>query len=180
MKLRSLRQRLRLENPLNTWSSHCSDDGLKAKMHSLQQEIQIVLSSFKQAYNTSDIVTKLEQKEKLMIGQSSHQKGAAMTLLSEIHKTQTREAELKEKIYKLQAELHSKEKEIKQCEVKLLSLVEQKKKSVSDTMGFIKELEAVKKEIRSKLENVNSKWSSCLANLKKTSLMLGVHLKQKL
>ena len=54
----------------------------------------------------------------------------SMTLLSEIHKTQTREAELKEKISKLQAELHSKEKEIKECEVKLLSLEEQKKKSV--------------------------------------------------
>ncbi|KAK4254278.1 hypothetical protein QN277_009681 [Acacia crassicarpa] len=186
-----------LENALNTLSSHCFDDGLKATIHSLQQEIQSIISSFKQACATFDTVTKLEQKEKLMMGQRSQKKEAAMTLLSEIHKTQnsrveaqTRVAELKEQISKLQAELYSKENEIKECDIKLLSLEEQKKKSVSDTIGFMKELEAVKKErshnvvdqikTRIQLENMDSRWSSCLSNLKKISLQLGVYLKHKL
>ncbi|KAI9071275.1 hypothetical protein K1719_046765 [Acacia pycnantha] len=124
-----------------------------------------------------------------MMGQRSQPKEAAMTLLSEIHKTQTRVAELKEHISKLQAELYSKENEIKECDIKLLSLEEQKKKSVSDTIGFMKELEAVQKErshkvvdqikARLQLENMDSRWSSCLSNLKKISLQLGVHLKHK-
>ncbi|XP_028753123.1 eisosome protein 1-like [Neltuma alba] len=167
--------KLCLENALNTLSSHCSDDGLKAIIHSLQQEIQNVLSSFK-----------LQQKQKLMTEQCLQRKGAAMSLLSEIQKTQNsmveaqkKAAELKEQIFKLQTELDSKENEIKECDNKLLSLEKQKKESVSDTIGFIKELEAVKKK-RSQLENMDFKWSSCLANLKKTSLLLGVHLKQKL
>ncbi|XP_028754237.1 uncharacterized protein LOC114713724 [Neltuma alba] len=189
--------RLCLQNSLHILSSHSSDDGLKATIHSLQQEIETILSSFKQACSAIDATTKLEQKEKLMVEQRSQRKEAAMTLLSEIHKTQnsmveaqTREEVLKEQISKLQDELCNKEKVIKECEVKLSSLQEQKKKCVSDTMGFKKELEAVKKErshmvvdqikARHQLENVNSKWSSCLANLKKTSLHLGIHLKQKL
>ncbi|XP_028754239.1 uncharacterized protein LOC114713727 [Neltuma alba] len=167
--------KLCLENALNTLSSHCSDDGLKAIIHSLQQEIHTVLSSFM-----------LEHKQKLMTEQRLQRKGAAMALLSEIQKTQnsmveaqTRAVDLRKQIFKLQTELDSKENEIKECDNKLLSLEKQKKESVSDTIEFIKELEAVKKE-RSHLENVDSKWSSCLANLKKTSLLLGVHLKQKL
>ncbi|XP_028754235.1 uncharacterized protein LOC114713721 [Neltuma alba] len=189
--------RLCLQNALHTLSSHCSDDNLKATVHSLQQEIQTILSSFKQAYATIETATNLEQKEKVMIEQRSHRKEAAMTLLSEIHKTQnsmvetqTREAELKEQISKLQDELYYKEKEIKECEIKLSSLQEQKKKCVSDTIEFKKELEAVKKDrscmvedrIKAKhqLENVHSRWSSCQANLKKTSSQLGIHLKQKL
>ncbi|XP_028753126.1 uncharacterized protein LOC114712751 [Neltuma alba] len=167
--------KLFLENALNTLSSHCSDDGLKAIIHSLQQEIQTVLSSFK-----------LEQKQKLMSEQRLQRKRAGMTLLSEIQKTrnsmietQKKAAELKEQIFKLQTELDSKENEIHECDNKLLSLEKQKKESVSDTIEFIKESEAVKKEM-SQLENVDSKWSSCVANLKKTSLLLGVHLNQKL
>ncbi|KAI9095664.1 hypothetical protein K1719_026224 [Acacia pycnantha] len=189
--------RLCVENSLSTLYSHCSHDGLKATIHSLQQEIQTILSSFKQAHATIDTVTELEQKEKLMTEQRLQRKEAAKTLLSEIHMTQnfmveaqTREAELKEQTSKLQAELCSNEQEIKECEIKLLSLQEQKKKIVSDTIGFIKELEAVKKErsrmvedqikARHQLENENSKWSSFLANLKKTSLLFGVHLKNNL
>ncbi|XP_028754247.1 centrosomal protein of 135 kDa-like [Neltuma alba] len=193
----SEKDRLCLENALTSLSSLCSNDDLKATIHSLQQEIQTILSSFKQASATIDTATKLEQKENVMIGQRSQRKEAAMTLLSEIHRTQnsmveaqTREVELKEQISKLQAELYSKEKEIKECQTKLLSLQEQKKKSVSDTVGFLKELEAVKKErshmvkdqikAKQQLENVNCKWSSCVDNLKKTSMLLGSHLKHKL
>ncbi|KAI9108583.1 hypothetical protein K1719_020467 [Acacia pycnantha] len=59
--------------------------------------------------------------------------------------TQTREEELREQISMLLAELYSRENEIKECDFKLLSLEEKKKKSVSDTIGFIKKLEALKR-----------------------------------
>ncbi|XP_054776237.1 nuclear matrix constituent protein 1a-like isoform X2 [Prosopis cineraria] len=194
--------RLRLENALNILSSHCSADGppshgLQTTIHSLQLEIQTVVSSFNQAYATIDTFNKLEQKEKLIHEERSQRKEAAIALLSVIDNTesslteaQLKEAELKEKISKLQDELYSKVKEIEEYEIKLSSLKEQKKKSVSDTMGFIKEFETVKKErshmmedhmkAEQQLQNMNVKWSCCLSNLKKTALLLEVHLQQKL
>ncbi|KAI9103680.1 hypothetical protein K1719_023303 [Acacia pycnantha] len=194
--------RLRLQNALNILCSHCSEDGasshgLQDTIQSLQQEIQTVLSSFNQAYATIDTFTKLEQKEKLMIEQRSQREKDAKTLLYDINttknsiaKVQLNEAELKEKISKLQVELRSKEEEIEEYKKKLLSLQEQEKKSVSDTIGFTMEFLAMEKErscmmedqmkARQQLKNMEAKWSSCLSNLKKTMMLLGVHLKQKL
>ncbi|XP_054777482.1 uncharacterized protein LOC129285702 isoform X3 [Prosopis cineraria] len=202
--------RLRLENSLSILSSHCFEDGppsygLQATIHSLQQEIRYVLSSFNLAYATIESFNELEQKEKHMIEQRSLREEAAKTLLSDINKAknsiaeaknsmvkgQLKEAELKEQISKLRAELHDKEKEIEECERKLLSLQEQEKKSVYDTIGFIMEFEALKKEkshmvvedqinARQQLEDIDTKWSSCLSNLKKATMLLGVHLKQKI
>lgn len=193
--------RLRLQNALSILSSHCSEDGppshgLQATIHSLQQEIQTVLSSFNQAHATIVTFNKLEQKEKLINEERSQRMEVAIALLSEIHSTESflaearlKEDELKEKISKLQDELYSKVKEIEECEINLSSLKEQKKKSVSNTIGFIKEFEEVKKErshmvedhmkAKQELQNIHVKWSSCLSNLKKTALLLGVHLQQK-
>lgn len=186
-----------LENALNILSSHCSHDALKATLHSLQQEIQTILSSFKQAHATIDTAIKLEEKEKLMIANLSKRKEVAKTLVSDIDniqnsilKAQKREEELKEQISSLQAELYDTENEIKERGIELLSLQDQKKKIFSDDIGFIIELQELKKErsnmveqqnkARHQLENVHSHWSSCLANLKTTSLLLGVHLKHML
>ncbi|KAI9103652.1 hypothetical protein K1719_023275 [Acacia pycnantha] len=194
--------RHRLQNALNILCSHCSEDGasshgLQDTIQSLQQEIQTVLSSFNQAYATIDTFTKLEQKEKLMIEQRSQREKDAKTLLYDINttknsiaKVQLNELELKEQISKLQVELRSKEEEIEEYKRKLLSLQEQEKKSVSDTIGFTMEFLAMEKErscmmedqmkARQQLKNMEAKWSSCLSNLKKTMMLLGVHLKQKL
>ena len=96
---------------------------------------------------------------------------------------QEKEAELKEQLSKIQAD-------IQVCELELLSLKKQKKESVSDTLGFLNEFEKVKKDsshmveenikATQQIENMNVKWSSCLFNLQKTTLLLGVHLHQKL
>ncbi|KAK4254269.1 hypothetical protein QN277_009673 [Acacia crassicarpa] len=198
----SKESRIRLQNALNILSSHCSEGGasshgLQDTIQSLQEEIQTVLSSFNQAYATIDKFTKLEQREKLMIEQRSQREKDAKTLLYDINTTknsiaevQLNEAELKEQISKLQAELRNKEEEIEEYERKLLSLQKQEKKSVSDTIGFTMEFMAMEKErsrmvedqmkARQQLENMDAKWSSCLSNLKKTMILLGVHLKQKL
>ncbi|XP_028786568.1 uncharacterized protein LOC114742483 [Neltuma alba] len=150
--------KLRLENALNILSSHCSEEGapshgLQATIHSLQQEIQTVLSSSKQAYASIDTFNELERKEKLITEEASKRKEAATTLLSKIHnkesslaEAQQKEAELKEKISKIQAEVYRKEKEIQECEIELLSLKKQKKKSVFETMGLINQFDAVKRD----------------------------------
>ncbi|KAK4254259.1 hypothetical protein QN277_009663 [Acacia crassicarpa] len=197
----SIESRFRLENALNILSSHCFEHGvpshgLQTTIHTLQQEIQNVLSSSKQAYATIDTFNMLEHKEKLFTEERSNRKEAAVALLSEIYNKESslaeaslKEAELKEQISKLHAELDRKEKQVQEHEMELISLKEQKKKSVYDTMGFIKEFEAVKKErshmveenmnAKEHLQNMDVKWSSCLSNLKKTILLLGVHLQQK-
>ncbi|XP_054776707.1 uncharacterized protein LOC129285160 isoform X2 [Prosopis cineraria] len=194
--------RLCLEKALTILSSYCSEDGppsnsLQAAIHSMHEEIQRIVSSFNQAHDTIDTFTKLEQKEKLMMEQRSQRKEVAAATLSAIHRTensmveaQLKEAELKEHISKLQAELDSKKKKIEECKIKLLSLQEQDRKSASDDIGFIMEFEEVKKErssmveaqvkAREQLKNMDAKWSSCLSNFMKTTLLLGIHLKQKL
>ncbi|KAF7842591.1 putative disease resistance protein [Senna tora] len=189
---------IRLQNALNFLSSHCSEEedgapshGLSATIDSLHQEIQSIISSFKQASSTIDTFTKLEGKEKhVIIEELPQRKKAANTLNSEIDKTEKSMAELKEQILRLQAELNRKEKEFKECEIKLSCLQEKKKKSVWDNMGFMKEFVDVKKDrshmeqeqikARQELENSKIKWSSCVANLKKTTMLLGIYLKQKI
>ncbi|KAF7842570.1 putative disease resistance protein [Senna tora] len=192
-----------LQNALNLLSNHFSEDGppshgLSATIDSLHQEFQSILSSFKQASSTVHAFAELKEKEKCMINEElPRRKQEAKTLVSEIFKTeksmvlaQQKEAELKEQISRLQAELNSKEKEINECEMKLLYLQEQKKKSVSETMRFMKNFEDVKKDkslmmeeeikARQELEKVDAKWSSCVTNLRKTTLLLGIHLNHNL
>ncbi|KAF7842972.1 putative disease resistance protein [Senna tora] len=193
---------IRLRNALNLLSTHFSKDGapshgLSATIDSLHQEFQSILSSFKQASSTVGAFTELEEKEKFMINEElPRRKQEARTLVSEISKTeksmgeaQQKEAEMKEQISRLKANLNSKEKEIKNCEFKLLSLKEQKNKSVSETIKFMKEFEDVKKDksemmeeerkARQELEKVDVKWSSCVTNLRKTTVMAGIHLNHK-
>ncbi|XP_054810106.1 uncharacterized protein LOC129311690 isoform X2 [Prosopis cineraria] len=195
--------RLGLEKALTILSSYCSEDGppshslFQDAIDSMHHEIQSIFSSFNQAYDTMETFTKLQKKEKLMIEQHSQRKEAAAATLSEICRTensmveaQLKEAELNEHISKLQAELDSKKKEIEEFKIKLLYLEEQDKKSASDDIRFIMEFEEVKKEVsgmvetqmkaRKQLENMDIKWSSCLSNFMKTTLLLGIHLKQKL
>ncbi|KAF7842975.1 putative disease resistance protein [Senna tora] len=71
----------------------------------------------------------------------------------------------------------SKEKEIKDCEIKLSSLQEQRKKSVSETKEFRQDFEFVKKEM-SKIVEDNlkerqelEKWSSCVLKWWKATLL---------
>ena len=102
---------LRLHNALNLLSANCSEDGapshgLSATISSLQQEIQSILSSFKQASSSVHAFTELEEKEKRINEELPQRKKAAKTLLSKIHKiekskveAQSKEAELKEHIY---------------------------------------------------------------------------------
>ncbi|KAF7842578.1 putative disease resistance protein [Senna tora] len=153
---------LRLQNALKFLSSHCSEEdgapspGLSATIDSLHQEVQSILSSFKQASSTISTFTELEGKEKHMINEElPTRKLAANTLNSDIDKTEKSMAELKEQILRLQAELNSKEKEFKECEIKLSCLEEQKKKSVWDNMGFMKEFVDVKKDSQFE-ENYNA------------------------
>ncbi|KAF7842571.1 putative disease resistance protein [Senna tora] len=144
---------LRLQNALNILSSHFSKEdgasvrGLSTTIDSLHQEIQSIISSFKQASSAISTFTELEGKEKHMINEELPQrKKAANTLHSEIDKTEKSMDELKEQILRLQAELNRKEKEFKECEIKLSCLQEKKKKSVWDNMGFMKEFVDVKKD----------------------------------
>ncbi|KAF7842573.1 putative disease resistance protein [Senna tora] len=188
---------LRLQNALNILSSHFSKEdgapvrGLSTTIDSLHQEIQSIISSFKQASSAISTFTELEGKEKHMINEELPQrKKAANTLHSEIDKTEKSMDELKEQILRLQAELNRKEKEFKECEIKLSCLEEEKKKSVWDNLGFMKEFVDVKKDrshmeddqikARQDLEKSKMKWSSCVANLKKTTMLLGIYLKQKI
>ncbi|KAF7842314.1 putative disease resistance protein [Senna tora] len=96
---------LRLQNALKFLSSQCSEEdgapspGLSATIDSLPPP---------------------RRKEKHMINEELPQrKLAANTLNSDIDKTEKSMAELKEKILRLQAELNNKEKEFKECEIKL-------------------------------------------------------------
>ncbi|KAF7842973.1 putative disease resistance protein [Senna tora] len=202
---KSEEDRIRLENALEFLSTHYSRDGapshmLKDKVDSMRQEISSILSSFKQAsarLSAIDTFTELEEKEKSINEELPQRKEAAITLISEICETkktideaQKKEVELKEQITRLQAELKRKEKEIRDCEIKLSSLEEQKKKSVWDTIGFLEECEAVKKErsqiveekmkARQELEKVEFKWSSCEAKWWKTILLQAIYVKKKL
>lgn len=195
----------RLENALNFLSTYYSKDGdpssgLKVKIDSMHKEISSILSSFKLAsarLATFDTCTELEEKEKCINETLPQRKEAALTLVSEIHETEKsmaealkKEEELKEKISTLQAELNNKEKEIKDCEIKLEFLQEKKKNSVWDTMAFLEECDTVKK-VRSKLvedkmkakqelEKDDFNWSSCEAKWLKIILLQGIYLKQKL
>ncbi|KAF7842583.1 putative disease resistance protein [Senna tora] len=189
---------LRLQDALSFLSTHYFEDGdpgLKPTIESLHQEIPSILSSFKQVsarLSTIDTFTKLEEKEKSVNEQFPQRKDAAISLISEIYKTeksmamaQQKEAELKEQISRLQDELKNKGKEIKDCETKLSFLQEEKKKSVSETIGFLEEIEAVKKdrcqivEDKMKVRQELEKWSSCVAKWWKATLMQGIYRKHK-
>ncbi|XP_054777524.1 uncharacterized protein LOC129285715 isoform X6 [Prosopis cineraria] len=186
----------RLENALSFLSTHCSEinepstHGLRGKLESFRHETQNILSSFKLASSTLDTFIKHEERKNLIHEQHSQRMKAAIDLVSEISKADNRMAGLKEKISSLHAELNNKEKELKDCETKLSSLKEKKKKSVRDTIGFMEEYEAVKKEgshmvddqtrARKELEKVENQWPSCVANLKKTTFLLGSLYSRKL
>ncbi|XP_054777941.1 uncharacterized protein LOC129285964 [Prosopis cineraria] len=185
--------RHRLEIALTFLSIYCSDNGplfhgLRLKIDSLHHEIRTTMSSFKQASATLDTLNKLEEKEKLVDEKYSQQMEAAINLVSEISNTKKGMAELKEEI--LQAQLNSKEKEFKGYEVKFSSLEQQKEEQVSDTMGLMEEYEVVKKDksrvvegqtkARREVEKVKNDWPSCVANLRKTTLLLAILLKRKL
>ncbi|KAI9103552.1 hypothetical protein K1719_023175 [Acacia pycnantha] len=185
----------RLENVLNFLSTRFSEEepsshGLvRHKMESLHLEIQRIISSFKQSSDTLDTFTKLKEKEKWIDEQHSQRLEAATTLVSEIRNTEDYMNELKEQICRLQEELKSKEKEFKEYEIKLSSLQKQKKECVWETIEFMEEYEAVKKDksyvgdgqtkARQEIKKLENQWPSCVADLRKTSFMLGILLKHK-
>ncbi|KAI9103522.1 hypothetical protein K1719_023145 [Acacia pycnantha] len=185
----------RLENALNFLSTHFSEEepsshGLvRRKIESLHQEIQRIISSFKQSSETLDTLTKLKEKEKWIDEQHSQRLEAATTLVSEIRNTEDYMNQLKEQICRLQEELKSKEKEFEEYEIKLSSLQKQKKECVWETIEFMEEYEAVKKDksyvgdgqtkARQEIKKLENQWPSCVADLRKTSFMLGILLKHK-
>ncbi|KAF7842574.1 protein IWS1-like protein [Senna tora] len=191
---------LSLQDALNFLSTNYFEDGdpshgLKPTIESLHQEIPSILSSFKQVsarLSTIDTFTQLEEKEKSVNEELPQRKKAAISLISEIDRTeksmakaQQKEAELKEQISRLQDELKNKGKEIEDCETKLSFLQEKKKKGVSETIGFIEEFEAVKKdrsqivEDKMKVRQELERWSYCVAKWWKATLMQGIYLKDK-
>ncbi|KAI9103679.1 hypothetical protein K1719_023302 [Acacia pycnantha] len=185
----------RLENALNFLSTHFSEEepsshGLvRHKMESLRLEIQRIISSFKQSSDTLDTFTKLKEKEKWIDEQHSQRLEAATTLVSEIRNTEDYMNELKEQICRLQEELKRKEKEFEGYDIKLSSLQKQKKECVWETIEFMEEYEAVKKDksyvgdgqtkARQEIKKLENQWPSCVADLRKTSFMLGILLKHK-
>ncbi|XP_054777657.1 uncharacterized protein LOC129285790 isoform X2 [Prosopis cineraria] len=185
----------RLENALNFLSTYCSYNGplfhgLKGKIDSLHHEIRSTVFSFKQASATLETFNKLEEKEKLIDEKHAQQMEEAIGLVSKLHNTKKCMAELKEQISMLQADLKRKEEEFKDCEIKLSSLQHQKERRFSDTMGFMEEYEAVKRDkfymvdgqakARQDLERVKKEWPFCVVNLRKTVLLLEILLQRKL
>ena len=178
-------KRVCLENALKFLSNHYHEDeassnGLKATIKSLCQEIPSILSSFKEAsirLGSTETFHKLEETDKYINEELPQRMKAAVSLVSEIHKIQQKEAQLKEQIFSLQDELKKKEREIKDCEMKLSFLQEKKKKSVSETIGFLEDFEGVKKgrsqimEDRKKVRQELEKWSSCVAKWWKATLL---------
>ncbi|KAK4254256.1 hypothetical protein QN277_009660 [Acacia crassicarpa] len=185
----------RLENALNFLSSHFSVEGpsshglVRRKIEALHQEIQRIISSFKQSSDTLDTFTKLKEKEKWMDEQHSQRLEAATTLVSEIRNTEDYMNELKQQICRLQEELKGKEKEFEEYEIKLSSLQKQKKECVWETIEFMEQYEAVKKDksyvgdgqtkARQEIKKLENQWPSCVADLRKTSFILGILLKYK-
>ena len=140
-----------LENALKFLSSwSCGNgaplEGLKVKVDSLLQNMPSILSSFKQASATIDKFTVLDQRQKSIKEELPQRKEAADTLEKSIAEAQQKEATLRETFYRLQAELQSIENEIKQHETHLSSLKEQAKKLNANTMDFLKDFEAIKKD----------------------------------
>ncbi|XP_028753120.1 uncharacterized protein LOC114712744 [Neltuma alba] len=182
----------RLENALNLLSTHFSEEEpsshglIRGKTDSLHQEIQRILSSFKQASGNLDKFTKLREKEKWIDEQHSQRMEEATTLVSEICNTEDYMIKLKEQIARLQAELKSKGEEFEDCEIKLSSLRKQKKECVLDTIRLMEEYEAMKKDKSyvvdgqtkpsQELKKVENQWPSCVAELRKTALLLGILL----
>ncbi|XP_028753096.1 uncharacterized protein LOC114712716 [Neltuma alba] len=194
--INSKEQTNRLENALDFLSTHFSEEEpfshslIRGKIDFLHQEIQRFLSSFKRASDNLDLFTKLQEKEKQIGEEHSQRMDAATTIVSEIRNAEDYMIELKEQITRLQAELKSKEKKFQDCEIKLTSLHKQKNECVLDTIGFMEEYEAVKKDksyvvdgqtkASQELKKVENQWPSCVAELRKTALLLGILLQQKL
>ena len=186
----------RLDNALNFLCTYFSEEessshGLvRGKIESLHKEIQIIISSFKQAYDTLDTFTKLKEKEKWMDEQYSKKMETAITLVSEISNKEEYMNELKEQIGRLQAELKSKEKEFQECEIKVSCLKKKRMECVLETIGFMEEYEAVKKDKfavedgqtkarQEELKKLENQWPTCMAELRKNALLLEILLKQK-
>ncbi|XP_028786572.1 uncharacterized protein LOC114742488 [Neltuma alba] len=185
----------RLENALNFLSTYFCKDGTSShsliigKIDSLREEILKFISSFKQANDKLDRFTKLPKKEKWVDEEYAQKMEAGNTLVSEIRNTENCMIELEEQVSRLQAELKSnKEKELEDCKIKLSSLQKQKKECVLDIIRFMEEYEVVKRDkshvvdgqikASQELKELENQWPSCLADSRKTALLLEILLQQ--
>ena len=143
---------------LSSWSSGngSSLEAFKTAIDSLLQNLPCILSSFKQASITIDKFMVLEEKYKSIKEELPQQKEAANTLEKCIVDAQQKKAYLREKLYRLQAELDSTENEIKEHDIHLMSLKEQGKKFHMDTINFSKKFESIKKGKSEMTEDRNS------------------------
>ncbi|KAI9076912.1 hypothetical protein K1719_041128 [Acacia pycnantha] len=142
---------LHMQTVLNFLSHPSLEDralsqGVMATTKSMHKDLPDILSSFKQAYATVNKVAVLEERDKSIKYQLSQRKEVAIDLVSKTSEAQEKEASLKEQISRL-------EKERKYYEAELLSLQEQKRKYIAETVKFKKEIETVRKEKSEMLED---------------------------
>ncbi|KAI9117860.1 hypothetical protein K1719_011275 [Acacia pycnantha] len=142
---------LRMQTALNFLSHPSFEDGalshgVMATIKSMHKDFPGILSSFKLAYATVNKVAVLEERDKSIKYQLSQRKEVAIDLVSKTSEAQEKEARLKEQISRL-------EKERKYYEAELLSLQEQKRKYIAETVEFKKEIETVRKEKSEMLED---------------------------
>ncbi|CAJ1932998.1 unnamed protein product [Sphenostylis stenocarpa] len=134
-------------------------DGLKDVIDSMHQEFPSIIRSFKQGFATTDKFTVLETR----------QNEVAITLFSKISEAGHFMDEAKQKEIILKEQVIRLKEEIKVCEAALSSLEEEKNKCITETVGYKKELENVRKDksqtvedqrkVRQELFEVAYKWS---------------------
>ncbi|KAI9076916.1 hypothetical protein K1719_041132 [Acacia pycnantha] len=165
---------LRLQTVLNFLSRLSLEDGalshgVMAVIKSMHKDLPNILSSFKQAFATVNKFSVLEERDKSIKDELTQRKEVAIALVSKMSETQKFMDEAQEKEARLKEQISLLEKQRKDCEVELLSLQEQKRKYIAETVEFKKEIETVRKEksemvedqgnARQQLFQVEYKWS---------------------
>ncbi|KAI9076906.1 hypothetical protein K1719_041122 [Acacia pycnantha] len=165
---------LRLQTVLNFLSRLSLEDGalshgVMAVIKSMHKDFPNILSSFKQAFATVNKFSVLEERDKSIKDELTQRKEVAIALVSKMSETQKFMDEAQEKEARLKEKISLLEKQRKDCEVELLSLQEQKRKYIAETVEFKKEIETVRKEksemvedqgnARQQLFQVEYKWS---------------------
>ncbi|KAI9074878.1 hypothetical protein K1719_043186 [Acacia pycnantha] len=166
---------LGLQTVLNFLSRLSLEDGalshgVMAVIKSMHKDLPNILSSFKQAFATVNKFSVLEERDKSIKDELTQRKEVAIALVSKMSETQKFMDEAQEKEARLKEQISLLEKQRKDCEVELLSLQEQKRKYIAETVEFKKEIETVRKEksemvedqrnARQQLFQVEYKWST--------------------
>ncbi|KAI9117747.1 hypothetical protein K1719_011162 [Acacia pycnantha] len=165
---------LRLQTALNFLSRLSLKDralshGVMAVIKSMHKDLPNILSSFKQAFATVNKFTVLEERDKSIKDELTQRKKVAIALVSKMSEAQKFMDEAQEKEARLKEHISLLEKQRNDCEAELLSLQEQKRKHIAETVEFKKEIETVRKEksemvedqrnARQQLFQVEYKWS---------------------